>query len=637
MKGFQLYLAVIIMLLCQATVGMPALAHANQVPWSTSLNEWQMLWEEKGTERTIQEVTAKPDEEGWFAVSEEKGYPARPEGINSAWLKFVLPEMKWSRAVLHIQKLYALDVVIYIDEQVVYEFHRDYPYQLNKILVPLSSDEAGRTVYLKINSSLERMGLFEPVYIGEYQMIAKDYMKEDVFDLILGTALMFISLSMMMSVVFLKRFFLPGWYALCLVMLSIGLMILTYSSYLHMIFSEFGKISYYLFDVASTLLMPMLFLFFERIFSNRSLKVLTVTRKILVALSAVNIMGLILNICIPETYSLYSFIATVSFGISIVMGNLILIITMIVFCRKGNNEAIIMTVGYGIFAGICILELAWFFMGDSNYRMFYWKLGILIFLASLVIILARRIMKNYEQVVKYSKQLEVFNNELQRSEKMEMLSQLAASVAHEVRNPLQVTRGFLQLLGERTAVSKDKTYMLLAIDELDRASAIITDFLTFAKPEIDKTSLLNIEDELKQIEGILNPLAMMQGSVIQVESEADLHVRGNSSKLKQALINIIKNSLEALSDNATGMIHIKAQHDPQFNEVMIWIQDNGEGMSEADLKRLGEPYYSRKTKGTGLGLMVTYRIIEAMNGRISFKSTLGSGTEATIYLPVEKK
>jgi signal transduction histidine kinase len=324
----------------------------------------------------------------------------------------------------------------------------------------------------------------------------------------------------------------------------------------------------------------------------------------------------------------------ISFGGSVIIGNLLLLIFLIKYCLQRNREAIILTSGFGVFAAIGVSEVVWYFIQDRNYDLFFWKWGILSFIASLAIILARRILQNYEQVVIYSKQLEVFNNELQRSEKMEIISQLAASVAHEVRNPLQVTRGFLQLLQDKTTNDKEKGFMVLAIDELDRASEIITDFLTFAKPQLEQTTLLNIAGELRQIEGIVVPLAIMQGGVIKVDLEADLYVRGNSSKFKQALINIIKNSIEAL--NEEGAIFIRAYMDEDTKNIVIRIKDNGEGMSEEDLKRLGEPYYSKKTKGTGLGLMVTYRIIEVMQGKVEFISKKGVGTEAIIQFPSAK-
>jgi signal transduction histidine kinase len=177
---------------------------------------------------------------------------------------------------------------------------------------------------------------------------------------------------------------------------------------------------------------------------------------------------------------------------------------------------------------------------------------------------------------------------------------------------------------------KNKDYLHIALEELDRASAIITDFLTFAKPEFDQTKTLTILDEFKHIEGIISPMANLQGGKISLDIPQEIKVRGNSSKFKQAFINIIKNSIEALRDQ--GLIHIWAYVDN--GEAVIHIRDNGEGMDAQTLSRLGEPYFSNKTKGTGLGMMVTFRIIETMNGKITFTSAKGVGTEATIRFPV---
>jgi signal transduction histidine kinase len=291
-----------------------------------------------------------------------------------------------------------------------------------------------------------------------------------------------------------------------------------------------------------------------------------------------------------------------------------------------------MAIGLGSFTLITLVEMLWYFISDELYAMMFWKYGIIFFLASLIIMLVRRIMRNYETALQYSKQLEVFNNELQRSEKIEMISHLAASIAHEVRNPLQVTRGFLQILRDKSADEKSKNYTKLAIDELDRAAEIITDFLTFAKPDLGEVTRLNLAQELQQIEAILMPFATMQGGVIQLSVEEDLFVKGNTSKFKQALINIIKNSIEALKEDGYVLIQASRTEVPDY--LMITIKDNGEGIEEQDIKRLGEPYYSKKSKGTGLGLMVTYRIIEAMQGDIVINSKKGVGTEVCLRLPI---
>ncbi|MNI42582.1 Sporulation kinase A [compost metagenome] len=298
------------------------------------------------------------------------------------------------------------------------------------------------------------------------------------------------------------------------------------------------------------------------------------------------------------------------------------------YAIKGDKNAIIFSTGFIIFALLGVGELLYYYLIDRYYSLFLWKWGIACFLSSLIIILGRTFAENHQRIVEYSKQLETFNNELQRAERMEIISELAASVAHEVRNPLQVTRGFIQLLVEKQPAS-EKVYLNMALEELDRASDIITDYLTFAKPEAGKITNLNVLDEFIHIEGILIPMANMQGGNIFVHIPNDLFIKGNSSKFKQAFINIIKNSIEAL--NGEGEVQIWAYEENE--KVHIHIKDTGEGMDEAVLARLGEPYFSNKTKGTGLGLMVTLRIIEVMDGTIKFSSQKGVGTEVVIQFP----
>jgi signal transduction histidine kinase len=589
------------------------------------------MWEEN-PDSTVQDVSSSPDK--WINIKYGDEPQKKPVGIYSAWVRFKLPDLNWARPTLYIKELSAKDVTIFINNEEVYENHRNYPYNKNKLLLYLDSTESNKEVYMFLNSEADWLGLQEQLVIGEYYELSKGFMKREMLDIVLGASLVFISLSMLVVSIFLNKSALNGWNSLCVVILSVGLMIISYSPFLHSVYSDFGWIAYYSFDIATNLLFPALFIFFERIFGKGPFNLISRFRKIQIVLVSFAITCFFIGFLSDLVKEWYAVIGFVYFGISIVVGSVILTASLIVYCKKGNREAIILTFGYGIFATVAIVEITWLFIKGMNYNMFFWKWGVLCFIVSLIIILVRRILQNYEQVVKYSKQLEIFNNEFQRSEKMDIISQLAASVAHEVRNPLQVTRGFLQLLGEKTANNKDKTFMVLAIDELDRASEIITDFLTFAKPQLENTTLLNIGEELHQIEGILIPLAIMNGGIIKTEISSNLYIKGNSSKLKQALINIIKNSIEALGEE--GEIIIKAYQDIN-NEIVIKIKDNGEGMSEADLERLGEPYYSKKTKGTGLGLMVTFRIIEVMNGRISFVSNKGIGTEAIIHFPIEKK
>lgn len=633
MKALHKYVWVLFLFLLIACLLLPATSFALSASKSAVITEWEMMWEDN-SHGIVQNAASNRLSTKWQTFAYEDGLPEKPANIQAAWIRFKLPEYDLARPALLISKLIAQDVSIYINEKLVYESYRNYSYNKNEILLSIAENEANQMVYILLHTDSDWLGLKKPIIIGEGQTLGKAFMKQEMFDVVIGATLLFVSLAMFLCFLFLNKSYLSGLNSLSIFVFSIGVMLLSLSPYVHTVYKEYGFVIYYMFDISSNLVMPSIFIFFEKIFGRGPYGLITRFRKVQVYISTISVIWLFASFISDEIEKYYISVTMLTFAGTVVFGNMLLIGCFIKYSLQKNREAIIITIGFGIFAMIAALEIVWYFIQDANYDLIYWKWGIFCFITSLIIILVRRILLNYEQVVSYSKQLEVFNNELQRAEKMDIISQLAASVAHEVRNPLQVTRGFLQLLGEKSTNEKEKGFMGMAIDELDRASDIITDFLTFAKPQLEEKSLLNVAEELKKIEGILVPLANMQGGVIKADLSPYLYVRGDSSKLKQAIINIIKNSIEALNEN--GTILIRAYEDDS-NNVVIAIKDNGEGMNEADLKRLGEPYYSKKSKGTGLGLMVTFRIIEVMDGKIEFSSKKGVGTEAIIYIPSAKK
>lgn len=596
------------------------------------ITEWQMLWEQPGQSLSIEDVSALSDNEGWFDVRADGEYPSAPEGVVSAWIKFKLPEFASMRPAMYFDKVFARDIWIYLDGHLIFKMLKDYNFIRNKMIVPLSAIESNKTLFMKLTSSGSQIGMKDAVKTGEYEDLSRVKANDELYDVVLGAALMLLSLFSFVTIMFINRFVLSEWYAFCLVMFSIGIMILSYSTFFHSTYKQIGDIAYYSFDLASNLLLPALFYFFEKIFGAGPKKIIKHFKTMHIYLAGFYILSIAVGFISPTYKVMYETYGSILLGMSIIVSFIVLVVVLIINCRNKNREAIIITLGFSAFAVMGVAELILYFVNSKMYQLNIWKLGVFLFLAALMIVLVRRAIQNYRQVISYTKQLEVFNVELQRSEKMEMVSQLAASVAHEVRNPLQVTRGFLQLLRGRTLIDKDKDYMLLAIDELDRASEIITDFLTFAKPQSEMNTVINIKDELQQIEAILIPLATMQGGTLKIISTFDAYVKGNSSKFKQAVLNIIKNSLEAIENN--GIIKISIIEVRETKEVHICIEDNGIGMEKDVVSQLGEPFYSQKSKGTGLGLMVTFRIVEAMNGRIIYESEKNKGTRVNMFFPL---
>ncbi|MEH7459949.1 HAMP domain-containing sensor histidine kinase [Bacillus sp. JJ1127] len=232
-------------------------------------------------------------------------------------------------------------------------------------------------------------------------------------------------------------------------------------------------------------------------------------------------------------------------------------------------------------------------------------------------------------LTEYLNENALLRTEMQKSEKLNIVSELAASVAHEVRNPLTVVRGFIQLL-DSTEDMKNKDYMRLVLAELDRAEQIISDYLNLARPQIEKKEHICLSAQLIEMTTLMSSFAAMQGVYLQVEISENLYTIGDKTKLKQAIMNVVKNGIEAIQENK-GYLKVTANQKGEI--IIVRVKDSGIGMTKEQLARLGQPYYSLKEKGTGLGLMVTFSILQAHNGTLEYNSESGKGTEAIITLP----
>ncbi|MDG0872080.1 HAMP domain-containing histidine kinase [Paenibacillus thiaminolyticus] len=630
MRTLFKYSMVWFLLLMAALLLCPSLLQAEAEQGELQVTQWQVLWEESA--RDWKDISST--DEGWTDVDIREDGPDKPEGVQSAWLRLRLPPLQWDKPGLWIEQVYAFEVEAFSEEgRRLFRSSRLFSFDMNSVLIGLDSSEEEQVLYLHVKTPARQLGIHDTIRIGDYQELLPEYVKQGLVNVVMGSALILIAVVMLICTLFLRNIFFSSWLSLCVLILCAGIMIFTYSSFTYTFFIHTEVWSLVIYDFAMLVFFPLLTYYFEMTFGPGPYWIIRRLRQFQTAYSILSLAVLLLNVLSDNRfYEMYYFLSNRVLGFLILIQFVVLITASIRYAFDKDKDALLFCVGFVAFALITGCELIWFLLHPGYYYMVYWKWGILLFVVALIIILGRKIARNHEQVVQYSKELELYNHRLQRSEKMEIISELAASVAHEVRNPLQVTRGFLQLL-EKQSGSKEKEYYHLALTELDRASGIITDFLTFAKPELNELALLNVREELEHVQGVLLPLANMQGAKITLEVMPDLTIEGNSSKFKQAFINLVKNSIEALHSN--GWIRIAAHK--QDGLVIIRIRDNGVGMDKKELARLGEPYYSNKTKGTGLGLMVTFRIIEVMQGKLEFHSEKGVGTEVTVTFPAVEK
>ncbi|WP_243292031.1 HAMP domain-containing sensor histidine kinase [Bacillus sp. FJAT-47783] len=240
----------------------------------------------------------------------------------------------------------------------------------------------------------------------------------------------------------------------------------------------------------------------------------------------------------------------------------------------------------------------------------------------IVVFLTEMVVRNFEMFQRIIK-----------AEKLEIVSHLAASISHEVRNPLTTSRGFMQLLYDEVHKNKHD-YIDIAIKELDQAEAIINEYLTFAKPTVDEEEVIDVKKQIENVVQIMTPFANMNSVEMDTHIKQEQYfVLGERKKLQQCLLNIVKNGIEAMPQGGQLKIHMTSSD----THVHIDITDTGKGMSKEQINRLGEPYFSTKEKGTGLGMMVTYRIIHAMGGTIDVNSQIEKGTCFSIKIPLFKK
>ncbi|KUP07594.1 hypothetical protein Q75_05030 [Bacillus coahuilensis p1.1.43] len=221
--------------------------------------------------------------------------------------------------------------------------------------------------------------------------------------------------------------------------------------------------------------------------------------------------------------------------------------------------------------------------------------------------------------------------QLRKSDTLSVVGELAAGIAHEIRNPMTALKGFIQLL-ENSMQEDHSMYFHVIKSELQRIESIITEFLILAKPQAVQYQDSNLEKIVQETVELLNAQALLHNVQIIIHCDKDLpKIYAEPNQLKQVFINIIKNAIEVMPSGGEVVLSLTKEKD---NEVKISIKDTGAGIPKNKIKKLGEPFYTTKERGTGLGLMVSFKIIREHNGTIEVDSIENEGTTFHIRLPV---
>ncbi|CAG9619285.1 ATP-binding protein [Sutcliffiella rhizosphaerae] len=214
-------------------------------------------------------------------------------------------------------------------------------------------------------------------------------------------------------------------------------------------------------------------------------------------------------------------------------------------------------------------------------------------------------------------------------EKLSVAGELSAGIAHEIRNPLTSIKGFMQLI-DRSGKA-DKHHVDLVLSEIDRINEIVSELLVLSKPQNKELQSVEVSEIIEYVIKLVDNEARNNNITLNIQQQYEgITVKGDKNNLKQVLINLIKNAMEAMPSGGTIVINCQQISNRQVNLEVI---DDGDGISETDITKIGDPFFTSKERGMGLGLTITKKIIQDHDGSLQINSKKGKGTTVSIILP----
>jgi len=225
-------------------------------------------------------------------------------------------------------------------------------------------------------------------------------------------------------------------------------------------------------------------------------------------------------------------------------------------------------------------------------------------------------------------------HELMEQKRLALLGEMAAVLAHEIRNPLGSIKGFAQFLMEkRKEQDPEKEYLQTMVEECKRLEKLVNDLLSYARQEDLSPTSFSLTGLIQECIHQTEETSKGEKIPIQWESPGEIVLYADRDKLKQVLLNLLQNAIEA--DGAGRTITVEASQ--ENGKMMLWTKDRGKGMDQESLKKIFQPFFTSKSKGTGLGLAIVKKLVEQMGGEIHVNSQLGKGTSVQIILPIQEK
>ena len=220
---------------------------------------------------------------------------------------------------------------------------------------------------------------------------------------------------------------------------------------------------------------------------------------------------------------------------------------------------------------------------------------------------------------------------MRHQERLAMIGELAAGVAHEIRNPLAAISGSMQMLNRELRLTHDhRDVMDIAIKETERLNAIITDFLQYARPKPIDPHPCDLQTLLVETIRLIKTSDEYQDTMTVTLDPVQVNVMADQDQLRQVFWNLARNAIQAMPRG--GRLGITTT--PLENAVRIIFEDTGEGVPAHVLDRIFDPFFTTKSQGSGLGLPIVQRIVEEHGGRVTVETQVGTGTRVSLTLPM---
>lgn len=350
------------------------------------------------------------------------------------------------------------------------------------------------------------------------------------------------------------------------------------------------------------------------------IKIMFLTVPLLIAyLKNKKIMTIIFSICIALYYIYYIDINI----ISVVIEFIIYLIFMYVLKKRNESDVTLISV-------FAIVKIAFMILQLDSISLSYYDMmkQVIIFPFAFYFTthLICHLMASSERIMN-------LHMTLKEVEKQKQLRDSLFKITHEIKNPIAVCKGYLDMFDINNP-DHVKRYIPIIKQEIERTLTLMHDFLMLTKLNADKKRMdlsVLLQDVYDMSKMIFKDkkIDFLCSSIDQ-----EIYIDGDYDRLKQVFLNIMKNAAEAIPNNKKGIIKFKVKE--SLKELIITISDNGVGMSKENLSKIGEPFYTTKQYGTGLGVKFSKEIIEIHDGSIEYKSKLNVGTTVIIKLPLKK-